>query len=183
MIGQAVLDYIMGANRYDPIYNQEYGALDVINNPDLSERCKIKGAPKVIYAIKANAKSNNDMCLALRSAFQNGYLNLLMDDTNIEERLSKIKGYSKLSDIKQVRMKMPYVQTTFLVNELINLTHDTSNGLVKVKEKTGMRKDRYSSLEYGWYVVQELSKQLKPKENTSDFLSKLITRKAQIAGL
>lgn len=181
-IGQSILDYLIGANRYDPVYNQEYGALDVINNPDLSERCKIKGAPKVIYAIKANAKSNNDMCLALRAAFQNGYINLLMDDTNIEERLTKIKGYSKLSDIKHVRMKMPYVQTTFLVNELINLTHDTSNGLVKVKEKTGMRKDRYSSLEYGWYVVQELSKNLKPKTNTNDLMNKLIIRPAKIVG-
>lgn len=172
-IGQSILDFLMGSNRYDPLYNQEYGALDVINNPELSDRCKVKGAPKVIFAIKANAKSNNDMCLSLRSAFQNGYINLLISDTNVEERLSKIKGYSKLSDMKQTRMKMPYIQTTFLINELINLTHDTSNGLVKVKEKSGMRKDRYSSLEYGWYAIQELSKQLKPKTNNNDLLAKL----------
>lgn len=182
-LGQAVLDYIMGANRYDPLYNTTYGALNVINNPDLEDRCKVKNAPKVVYAIKANARSNNDMALALRAGFQNGYINLLISDTNIEEKLSKIRGYGKLSEEQQVGMRMPYVQTTLLINELINLTHDTSNGLVKVKEKSGMRKDRYSSLEYGWYVIQELGKQLKPKEDTSTFLSKLITRKAQIAGL
>ena len=182
-LGQAVLDYIMGANRYDPLYNATYGALNVINNPDLEDRCKVKNAPKVVYAIKANARSNNDMALALRAGFQNGYINLLISDTNIEEKLSKIRGYGKLSEEQQVGMRMPYVQTTLLINELINLTHDTSNGLVKVKEKSGMRKDRYSSLEYGWYVIQELGKQLKPKEDTNTFLSKLITRKAQIAGL
>lgn len=182
-LGQAVLDYIMGANRYDPLYNTTYGALNVINNPDLEDRCKVKNAPKVVYAIKANARSNNDMALALRAGFQNGYINLLISDTNIEEKLSKIRGYGKLSEEQQVGMRMPYVQTTLLINELINLTHDTSNGLVKVKEKSGMRKDRYSSLEYGWYVIQELGKQLKPKEDTNTFLNKLITRKAQIAGL
>lgn len=172
-VGQAVLDYIMGADRYDPVFNETYGALNVMNNPDLEDRCKVKNAPKVIYAIKANARSNNDMTLALRAGFQNGYINLLISDTNIEEKLSKIRGYGTLSEIQQASMKMPYIQTTLLINELINLTHDTNNGLVKVKEKTGMRKDRYSSLQYGYALLQELSKGLKPKTNTNDLLSKL----------
>lgn len=172
-IGQAVLDYIMGSDRYDPLYNETYGALNVMNNPDLEDRCKVKNAPKVIYAIKASAKSNNDMCLSLRAGFQNGYINLLISDSLIEDKLSKIKGYSKLTEIQQTRLKLPYIQTTLLIDELINLTHDTSNNLIKVKERPGMRKDRYSSCEYGWALIQELSKQLKPKSSTEDILSKL----------
>lgn len=181
-IGQAVLDYIMGADRYDPMYNQTYGALNVMNNPELEDRCKVKNAPKVIYAIKANARSNNDMTLALRAGFQNGYINLLISDISIEEKLSKIRGYGTLTETQQANMRLPYVQTTLLINELINLTHDTSNGLVKVKEKTGMRKDRYSSLQYGYALLQELSKGLKPKTNNSDLLSKLTIRPAKIVG-
>lgn len=175
-VGQAVLDYIMGADRYDPVFNETYGALNVMNNPDLEDRCKVKNAPKVIYAIKASARTNNDMTLALRAGFQNGYINLLISDTNIEEKLSKIRGYGTLSEIQQASMKMPYIQTTLLINELINLTHDTNNGLVKVKEKTGMRKDRYSSLQYGYALLQELSKGLKPKTNTNDLLNKLASQ-------
>ena len=144
-----------------------------MNNDDLASRCRVKNAPKVVYAIKANAKSNNDMCLSLRAGFQNGYINLLVNDSMIEDKLSKIRGYSKLSEAQQVKLKLPYVQTTFLVDELINLTHDTSNGLVKVKEKSGMRKDRYSACEYGWALIQELSKNLKPQTDTKDILSKL----------
>ena len=181
-IGQAVLDYIMGADRYDPVYNETYDALNVMNSPDLEDRCKVKNAPKVIYVIKANARSNNDMTLALRAGFQNGYINLLISDTNIEEKLSKIRGYGKLSEVQQVSMRMPYIQTTLLINELINLTHDTSNGLIKVKEKTGMRKDRYSSLQYGYALLQELSKDLKPKTNNNSLLNKLTIRPAKIAG-
>lgn len=165
-VGQSILDFLM-ADRYDPVYAQAYPALDCINAPELSERCKVKGAPKVIYAIKATAKSNNDMCLALRSGFQNGYINLLINDTNADDRLTKIRGYSKLSDIQKAKLKLPYVQTTFMIDELINLSHDTSGGLIKVRERAGMRKDRYSSLQYGYYVVQELSKKLKPKQSVS----------------
>ena len=176
-VGLGIADYLMGGNRYDPVYNQTYPCLDCCNNPEMSERCKIKGSQKVIYSIKATSKSNNDMCLALRSAFQNGYINLLKSETNIEETLSKIRGYSKLTDLEKERLKMPYLQTTFLINELINLDHDVSNGLIKVKEKSGMRKDRYSSLEYGWYVVQEQAKKLRPKTvSVENMLSNFVIR-------
>ena len=178
-IGQSVLDYVMGADRFDPIYGETYGALNVMNRPELEDRCKVKNAPKVVYAIKANARDNNDMTLALRAGFQNGYINLLISDTNIEERLSKIRGYGKLSEVQQVGMRMPYIQTTLLINELINLSHDTSNGLIKVKEKTGMRKDRYSSLQYGYALLQELSKGLKPKSTNDELINKL---RSQIRG-
>lgn len=171
-VGQSVLDYLM-ADRFDPVYGVTYHALNVMNNSDLAERCKVKNAPKAIYAIKANAKLNNDMALSLRAGFQNGYINLLVNDTNIEERLSKIRGYGKLSDVQQARLKLPYIQTTFLVNELINLTHDVSNGLIKVKEKSGMRKDRYSACQMGWALIQELNKNRKPEISNSDLLSKL----------
>lgn len=180
-VGQSILDYLM-ADRYDVVYGQSYGALDCKNNPELSERCKVKGAPKVIYAIKATSKMNNDMCLALRAGFQNGYINLLINDVNVEDRLSKIRGFAKLSEQEQAKMKLPFVQTSFLVNELINLTHDTSNGLIKVKEKSGMRKDRYSSLEYGYYVIQELSKGLKPKNTDQKILDRFTIRPAYRAG-
>lgn len=181
-IGQSILDYVMGADRFDPVYGETYGALNVMNKPELEDRCKVKNAPKVIYAIKANARENNDMTLALRAGFQNGYINLLISDTNIEEKLSKIRGYGKLSEVQQVNMRMPYIQTTLLINELINLSHDTSGGLIKVKERSGMRKDRYSSLQYGYALLQELSKGLKPKTNTNDLLSKLTIRPAKIVG-
>lgn len=167
-VGQAILDYLMSADRYDPVYGRNYPALNCCNNDDVASRCKVKNAPKVIYTIKANAKSNNDMCLALRSAFQNGNINLLCSDGNIDDVLQKhVKGYNKLSDVQKAKLKLPYIQTTFLIDELINLNYETNNGLIKVKEKTGMRKDRYSSLEYNYYVVQELSRKLKPKETTN----------------
>lgn len=167
-VGQSCLDFCF-ADRYDAIYGCTYPAIQTVNSEDLNERCKIKNAPKVIYAIKANAKSNNDMALALRAGFQNGNINLLISENNIEDELSNvIKGYNKLSIPQQVREKIPYLQTTFLIEELINLEHDIVNGLVKVKEKSGMRKDRYSSLEYNYFVAQELTRKLKPKKNNFD---------------
>lgn len=168
-IGQAILDFCM-QDRYDPLYGCTYKAMTVINNDDLASRCKVKDANKCVYAIKASAKQNNDMCLALRAALQNGYINLLMSETDMEDRWSKvIKGYNKLSDNMKIQLKLPYYQTSALIEELINLDHDVVNGLIKVKEKSGMRKDRYSSLEYNYYVVDQIRlKQKKRPQSPSD---------------
>jgi len=100
----------MSSDRYDPVYGRNYPALNCCNNDDIASRCKVKNAPKVIYAIKANAKSNNDMCLALRAGFQNGNINLLCTDSNIDDVLQKhIKGYGKLTDMQKARLKLPYI--------------------------------------------------------------------------
>lgn len=163
-LGQGVLDSIM-VDKQDPLYGTTYKALTTINNDDLAVRCKVRDAKKCVYAIKSNARLNNDICLSLRSAFQNGYINLLIDEMDMEDKWSKqIKGYNKLSDNMKITLKIPHYQTSFLIDELINLDHDISNGLIKVKEKSGMRKDRYSSLAYNYYVVDQIRVKKKKKE-------------------
>ncbi len=175
-IGQAVLDYVM-SDRYDPMYGCTYKAMTVVNNDDLAIRCKVKDANKCIYAIKASAKQNNDMCLALRAALQNGYINLLISESDMEDKWTKIvKGYSKLTENMKTQLRLPYYQTSFLIDELINLDHEVSNGLVKVKEKSGMRKDRYSSLEYNYYVVDQIRLKKKRNVSTNDLISRLPIR-------
>lgn len=177
-IGQAILDSVM-VDRYDPMYGVTYKAMTVVNNDDLAIRCKVKDANKCIYAIKASAKQNNDMCLALRAAIQNGYINLLISETDMESKWSKlVKGYNKLSENMKAQLRLPYYQTTFLIDELINLDHDISNGLIKVKEKSGMRKDRYSSLQYNYYVVDQIRLKKKRVSSTNDLVSRLPIRKA-----
>ena len=179
-VGIPIGDYLM-MDRYDSLYGQLYPALNFMNNNDMSERCKIKGAPKVIYGVQANQKNNNDMCLTLRAGFQNGYINLLKDDNQADVILPKvIKGFNKLTDEYQTMLKIPYIQTSLLINELVNLQKEVNNGYVKVKEKTGMRKDRYSSLEYGYFFLQELSKNLKPKPKENTIIDKFKIRKPQL---
>lgn len=182
-VGQAVLDYIM-SDRYDPQFNCTYKAMCCVNNDDLNIRCKVRDANKVVYAIKATAKQNNDMCLALRAGFQNGYVNLLMSENDIEDKWTNIiKGYKKLSDNQKTMLKLPYYQTTFLIDELINLDHEVSGGLIKVKERSGMRKDRYSSLCMNYYVVNQLKIKKKKQSSSKNLVDILPCRRATISTL
>lgn len=178
--GLSIYDFMM-TDRYDPLYGVTYPALSCINNPEMAERCKVKGAPKKIWAIKTNAQQNNIMLLALRNGLQNGDINLLVSDDIADLHLpTYIKGFNKLSDNMQTLIRLPYIQTTFLINEMINLEHDIVNGLIKVHEKTGMRKDRYSSFEYGYWVIQELNKNLKPKPKENKLVDKFVMKQPQL---
>lgn len=63
---------------------------------------------------------------------------------------------------------MPYVNTSLLVNELINLEYEAKDNGIKVREKSGMRKDRYSSLSYNIAVARELERQMQKPRNIGD---------------
>jgi len=74
--------------------------------------------------------------------------------------LSSLEGYKKLSVRQKEELKLPYINTTLLINELVKLEHDENNGNIRVYEKTGMRKDRYSSLSYNFYLATQLEAKL-----------------------
>ena len=111
----------------------------------------------------ATAQLNNDMALALREAVRQNRINLLVSEFDAEEILAGFRGYNSLTQQEKVELQLPYIHTTLLINELINLQTETKGVNVKVKEKSGMRKDRFSSLEYNWWVCLQLEQALRKR--------------------
>lgn len=178
-VGMGIYDYLI-RDQYDPEYGVTYSALSCVNDEDMASRCKVKGAPKVIWSIKANANFNNEMCILLRTGFQNGKINLLASEFDAEEILKgNIKGFAKLPIREQTLYKIPYIQTALMVNELINLEHEVKGTNIKIKERSGMRKDRYSSLGYNYWVMTQLERKLKPKQDNTGFVDRLPIRQAK----
>lgn len=176
-IGMGTYDLLI-QDMVDPTTGELYKALSCCNDKAMADRCKISNAPKVIWSIKASANFNNEICILLRSGFKMGKINLLVSEFEAEEILKeKVKGFEKLLPYEQMQYKMPYVQTTLLVYELINLEHEIKGTNVKIIEKRGMRKDRYSSLAYNYWVQCQLEREMlhKPQTgfNASDYANKL----------
>ena len=61
-----------------------------------------------------------------------------------------------------------------MVNELINLDHEIKGTNIKIVEKPGMRKDRFSALEYNFKIAQDLGVKLKPKNNDTQALLNML---------
>ena len=176
-VGLGVYDALV-QDMLDHETGELYPALSCCNDKLMAERCKVENAPKVIWSIKANANFNNEACILLRSGFQLGKINLLVSEFESEEILKdRIKGFNKMLPYEQMQYKMPYVQTTLLVYELINLEHEIKGTNIKITEKSGMRKDRYSSLAYNYWVQCQLEREMlrKPKSgfNAEEYASKL----------
>ena len=169
--GIGVYDFIIKP-QYDADYGVTYDAMTCINDDNMADRCKVRGANKVIWSVKATADFNNKAALALRAGFQNGSINLLTSEFEAEELVKKIRGYSKMSSMEQSMLKLPYIQTSLMVNELINLDHEIKGTNIKIIERPGMRKDRFSALEYNFKICQDLALKLKPKTQSTSDISK-----------
>ena len=158
-LGIGVCDALM-----DDIYDQKtgvlYEALSCCNNDSMAERCTRKNAKKVIWAIQGSADFNSQCALGLRSAFKGNQIRLLKSEYDADDILGNMKGYASLSPQEMLEYKLPYIHTSLLINELVNLEYETRQNVVRVKEKQGMRKDRYSSLSYNIYVAKLLERDM-----------------------
>ena len=178
-LGIGVYDFIC-KDQYDSETGDTYKALCCCNDDDMTARCKVKDANKVVWSVKATSNFNNEICVLLRTGIQNGKIDFLISDQDCEDEISKVyKGYSKLSTKDQTYIKMPYVQTTMAEYELIKLDHEIKGGNIKVKEKSGMRKDRYSSIAYNFWCACQLELKLKPKQDEKNLVRILPIRKGR----
>lgn len=153
---------------FDPMLGKTYPPLNCCNDSTFAERCIDKTAPKVIWAIQASSSFNNDMYLNLREAFKQNKVNILISEFEFDEILKDMRGYSNFSMEDKIKVQLPYIQTTLLINELINLEYEAKGVNIQIKEKSGMRKDRVSSLGYNCYIVTQLEKGLKPQPKTQN---------------
>lgn len=151
----------------DPETGEIYPAISCCNNTEMASRCTVFGAEKVIWAIKANAQFNSDCAFLLREAFRSGRIRLLVTEYDAEESLGELRGYNSLSPAERMQLQLPYIHTTLLIDELTKLQHEESAGKVKIFEKTGMRKDRYSSLSYNYYVAIQIESKLAKRRSAN----------------
>ena len=166
-VGLPIVDLLM-SDLYDPETGETYPAISCCNNPDIAARCSDKTARKVIWAIMGSPQFNSDVALALRSGFQQGRIHLLQSEYTCEDQLRRFyKGYDKMSPSEKAALQLPYINTGLAVNELVNLGYESVNNGIKVKEKSGCRKDRYSSLSYNYFIAQQVERDVGKKKSSA----------------
>ena len=166
-VGLGVVDMIM-TDLYDANTGVTYPALSCCNNKEIAERCRVSDAPQKIFAVNGNPLFNSQCALGLREALKQNQVRLLMSETgyDVEDALQEIPGYNKLPAQDKMALKLPYINTTLLANELVELEYETKDNVIRVKEKAGKRKDRYSSLSYNIYVAKQKERELMAATST-----------------
>jgi hypothetical protein len=186
--GIAVLDQL-GVITADPERGIEYPAMTVIPHSsidsstydELSKRTLGINALQVIYPLSGNAKLNSTIAVEMRDKLQKKMWGFLIDETSAEDYLIR-STYSKefLSQDDagaKATFLLPYVQTSLMVNEFVNLSMFMNAGNIKLVESPGSRKDRYTSISYSNYYASLLDQDLLKQESNEDdfdFVSSLI---------
>ena len=166
-VGLGVVDALI-RDVNDPSTGEVYPALSCCNNDDWAARCKVHGAEKALWVINASDRFNSECAVLLRDGFRSGKIRLLANEYDGEVLLSSVKGYKNLDASEKLDFQLPYINTTLLVNELINLRHDDSGGNIKIIRGGGTRKDRYSSLSYSHWVACQLESKIKRQDDRAE---------------
>lgn len=167
-LGLPLVDALM-SDMYDPEFGVTYAAWGCYNNEEINKRCKVKNAPKKIWAMLANNDINSQCALTLREEFKQNNIRLLKHEENFDEDMSELTGFSKLSLEDKLKIKAAYINTSLLVNELINLETEVKGNYVRVREKSGFRKDRFSSLSYNIWLANLLEKEHASSQKKKSF--------------
>ncbi|MEM5009256.1 terminase family protein [Niallia taxi] len=153
--GMAIYDALVKV-MYDEQRDVEYEAWCSYNDEEMKSRAKTQNPLPVVFSIKAGSRLNHEIATSLRVNLQSSNIDLMISEIEAKDLLSDKKHYQQAAVEDKVQMELPFLQTTLLVNELVNLEHDIVGGYVKIKEKSGKRKDRYSSLGFANYLAKTL---------------------------
>ena len=146
-----------------------YPALSCCNNAEWAARAPL-GAEKALWVINATDTFNSECAVMMRDSFKAGRIRLLANEYDAETYLAQIKGYGKLDAKEKLDLQMPYINTTLLISEMINLQNanadDPNSKAIKLVVRGAGRKDRYSSLSYSHWVACQLEMKLRRRSNT-----------------
>lgn len=163
--GMAIYDALVKV-QYDEERDVEYDAWCAYNDQEMRNRAKTPNPLPVIFSIKAGNRLNHEIATSLRSNLRNSNIELPINEFDAKEDLSEKKFYKDASPEEKLGYEMPFIQTTLLVNELVNLEHEIVGGFIKIKEKSGNRKDRFSSLGFANLLARNLEDNLSGKSST-----------------
>ena len=137
---------------------------------------KVKGAgveENAMYLIKANAPINTEAYSYVQTQMGSGRVKFLIDEQAAKIKLMSTKVGQNYTPDKRNEYLQPFVQTTILREQMLNLTeeHEGFNIILK-HSNSRIKKDKFSSLVYGMYYIkkQEDSNRRKKTRDLSKML-------------
>ena len=168
-VGMGIYDSLV-QNLYDKDRCREYEAFTSMNDEEMAERCQVPDSPKKIYSMKAYSQINSECAISFRDNLRKGKIKLLINENECKDILNGYKGFTSLPVEDQAKYIHPYVQTSSLISEMVNLEAEINGqtSQVKLKEQSGQRKDRWSSASYGNYLANILERDLRKQDDDDE---------------
>lgn len=131
---------------------------------------KIKGDNielNAMFLIKANAPINTEAHAYIQTQMSSGKIKFLIDERDASVKLMSTKKGQAMTPEERAEYLMPYVKTSVLKEEMMNLVEDTEGVNIILKPfNKNIKHDKFSALEYGMYYVKQ-DEDAKRKRKTS----------------
>lgn len=160
--GQSLYDSLAKV-LYDVDRNVEFEPWTCINDEKIKNRIVIAGQKEVVFSVKASLELNSKIAVCMKDTLRSHMIELMVSNQEgIEELQRLIPEYATADVDTQLFYERPYLETVALINEMIGLDYTVQNqtGLIKIEERPGARKDRYTSVSYGNYFISLLETDL-----------------------
>ena len=119
-----------------------------------------------MYLIKANAPLNTEAHSYVQTQMASGKLKFLIDENQAKLKLMATKAGQEMDAVKRNERLQPFVLTTILRSQLLNLVEDNEGVNIILKQSSrSIPKDKFSAYEYGlYYIKQEEDRKRKKKK-------------------
>lgn len=125
-----------------------------------------------MYIIKANAPINTEAHANCQTQLSSGKVKFLIDERTAKVKLLGTKVGQNMTPEKRVEYLRPFTLTSILEEEMLNLKEENEGLNIILKQANkGIKKDKFSALEYGLYYIREEedNKKKKKKFNAADW--------------
>lgn len=119
-----------------------------------------------IYQIKANAPINSEAHSILQTALNTGKIKFLIDERVAKNKLLGTKLGQSMTPEQRADYLKPFTLTSILKEEMLNLREENEGiNIILKRANKGIKKDKFSALEYGvYYIKQEEDSNKKKKK-------------------
>lgn len=165
-LGIGLVDFMV-KSQLDPETGETLPDFGVDNDPDKFYRGfeTPETEHNAMYLIKANTQINTEAHTYVQTQMTSGKLKFLIDEQQAKTKLMATKVGQEMSPEKRAEYLLPFTMTSILKEEMMNLVEEADGANIILKQASkSIKKDKFSSLEYGLYYIRQEEERKKKKK-------------------
>ena len=172
-LGIGLMDYMV-KQQIDADTSEVFADFGVYNDDDgyykkyQTQNCE----QNAIYIIKANAPINTEAHANAQTQLSSGKVKFLQDERIAKVKLMGTKVGQNMKPEERAEYLKPFTLPSILKEEMMNLREENEGVNIILKQANkGIKKDKFSAVEYGLYYIKEEedNKKKKKKFNAKDW--------------
>lgn len=166
-LGIGLLDFMVKAQQTDD--GQYLPPFGIENDDQGVYKSYFRGVQDVekdaIFQIKANAPINTQAYSYAQTQMSSGKIRFLIDQAEAKAKMMETKTGQNMSIDQRNDYLRPFVLTTVLRQQMLNLVQDNQGvNIILKQDSRGIKKDKFSAFVYGLYYIKQQEDRLRKKK-------------------